>query len=156
MTDEKNFYTNNLAKAQKKGDAAEIAYWQDELDWFLDQKAKARAMGIKKPKVSQLNYEVQQGDSFFKVAERLYGDQRYAGALMDANPGVNMLKPGMKLRLPGEGAEMGLTAKNMERAREMQGLMKGSPQKPPFLKRRQCVPYVCRERLRTARPASFH
>ena len=61
MTDEKNFYTNNLAKAQKKGDPDEIAYWQGELDWYLAQKARARARGIRKPKVSKLNYEVKAG-----------------------------------------------------------------------------------------------
>jgi hypothetical protein len=47
-------------------------------------------------------YTVKSGDSWFKIAGRIYGDQRMAGELARMNNGVNMLQPGMVLRLPNQ------------------------------------------------------
>ncbi|KAA3643418.1 MAG: hypothetical protein DWQ07_23175 [Chloroflexi bacterium] len=45
-------------------------------------------------------YDVVAGDSFFSVASEVLGDARLAGALLEANPNVYVLRPGMVLDLP--------------------------------------------------------
>lgn len=45
-------------------------------------------------------YTVRAGDSWFKIAGQVYGDQRYAEQLAMANGDVDVLQPGMLLRLP--------------------------------------------------------
>lgn len=50
-------------------------------------------------------YQVKSGDSWFKIARNVFGDQRMAGALMDANPGVNLLVQGQVLHLPDQPSE---------------------------------------------------
>jgi len=44
-------------------------------------------------------YTVAGGDNYFTLAEKLYGSQRFAGLLMDANGG-RALRPGMVLSVP--------------------------------------------------------
>jgi len=48
-------------------------------------------------------YKVQAGDSWFRIAEEIYGDQRYAEQLAAANGGVSMLHPGMTINTPAFG-----------------------------------------------------
>ncbi len=50
--------------------------------------------------MSQTTYTVQPGDNFYTIAQKLYGSQRYAGLLLDANPGIYALHPGMELDVP--------------------------------------------------------
>ncbi|HRN50548.1 MAG TPA: Ig-like domain-containing protein [Anaerolineales bacterium] len=45
-------------------------------------------------------YSVQAGDNWFSIAEKIYGNQRMAGQLIDANGGVSMLQPGQTIALP--------------------------------------------------------
>ena len=50
--------------------------------------------------MSQTTYTVLSGDNFYTIAQKLYGSQHYAGLLLDANPGVSVLQPGMELDVP--------------------------------------------------------
>jgi len=45
-------------------------------------------------------YKVKAGDNYFTIAEELFGDQRFAGYLIRANPGINVLHPGIVLKVP--------------------------------------------------------
>lgn len=45
-------------------------------------------------------YTVLPSDNFYTIAQKLYGSQRYAGLLLDANPGISALHPGMELDVP--------------------------------------------------------
>ena len=45
-------------------------------------------------------YKVQPGDSWARIAGKLFGDQRMLGELQRANGGVGGLKPGMMLNVP--------------------------------------------------------
>ena len=56
-------------------------------------------------------YQVKAGDNWFSIAEKIYGDQRMAGMLMEANSDISVLQQGQTLHLPampdlaaGEGA----------------------------------------------------
>lgn len=46
------------------------------------------------------NYTVQTGDSWAKIAGKIYGNQRMFKELMAANPNLKFLRPGQKLKLP--------------------------------------------------------
>ena len=50
-------------------------------------------------------YSVEAGDSFFSVAGDVLGDMRLAGALIEANPNVYVLHPGMEINLPDGDTE---------------------------------------------------
>ena len=45
-------------------------------------------------------YQVLSGDNWFSIAQKLYGDQRMVGDLIDSNPGIRALMQGQVLRLP--------------------------------------------------------
>jgi phage tail protein X len=45
-------------------------------------------------------YKVKQGDSWERIAGKVYGDQRQFLNLLNANPGIQMLKKGMTINLP--------------------------------------------------------
>lgn len=45
-------------------------------------------------------YTVRGGDSWSRIAKRIYGDSRMMGELMRANPDIFHLHPGQKLRIP--------------------------------------------------------
>ena len=45
-------------------------------------------------------YKVKAGDNYFTIAEELFGDQCFAGYLIRANPGINVLHPGIVLKVP--------------------------------------------------------
>ena len=45
-------------------------------------------------------YTVKPGDSWFRIAGNVYGDQRMAGALQAANSNISVIKTGQTLRLP--------------------------------------------------------
>ncbi len=50
-------------------------------------------------------YTVKPGDSWAKIAGKVYGDQRMFQEIMKANPNIRVLQPGMKLRLPSKVAK---------------------------------------------------
>lgn len=50
-------------------------------------------------------YTVKPGDSWFRIAGILYGDQRMAGELQAMNAGIDVLQPGMKIKIPDKPAE---------------------------------------------------
>lgn len=58
------------------------------------------SLGTKPPKNKKQKggYTVQAGDNYFTIAEKLFGNQRYAGLLISANGG--MLRPGDVIRVP--------------------------------------------------------
>lgn len=77
------------------------------------KKLKITELGTKppkKPKITELEtkppknkkqkggYTVQAGDNYFTIAEKLFGNQRYAGLLISANGG--MLRPGDVISVP--------------------------------------------------------
>lgn len=48
----------------------------------------------------KITYIVKSGDNFYTIAQDLFGSQRFAGMLIDANPGTNALRPGMEITIP--------------------------------------------------------
>lgn len=70
----------------------------------LDAPPKPKFQEGTKPPKTQKNktpkggYTVQAGDNYYTIAEKLYGNQRYAGILISANGG--MLRPGDVISVP--------------------------------------------------------
>ena len=91
----KTFYQGQVHKARRRGDAEGAAYWQSEMDAWIERKRKLGKAG----KHAE-SYQVQAGDNLFKLAEQVYGDQSYVTLLLAANPALGMLQPGMELMLP--------------------------------------------------------
>lgn len=52
------------------------------------------------------SYRVGLGDSYYRIAGRVYGDQSMAGMLMAANRDKPNLQPGMRLRIPKPNMRM--------------------------------------------------
>lgn len=61
---------------------------------------KARGDAAYERALSKKTYTIKSGDSPFSVAEKLYGDDRYAVDLLNANPGVYTFQPGMVIHAP--------------------------------------------------------
>lgn len=59
--------------------------------------AKKILRGVMRPKVTT----VRKGDSFYSIAGRELGNQRFFEQVIAANPGITDLQPGMRLRIPG-------------------------------------------------------
>ena len=104
---EKNILWNQLLKAKKAGDLEEVARLEAEIEAFKLAKAEERTGRKQYPK--KKTYNVVSGDNWFSIAEEIYGDQRYAGLLMDANPGIEILQPGMVLETPNFAVPPGQT-----------------------------------------------
>ena len=80
-----------------------MAYTQLNGPLPLDAPPKPKfreSLGTKPPKNKKQKggYTVQAGDNYFTIAEKLYGNQRYAGLLISANGG--MLRPGDVISVP--------------------------------------------------------
>lgn len=54
--------------------------------------------------LDEREYPVRYGDTFEVIAYRLYGDETQAAAIRAANPDVDKLRSGMRLRLPEPGS----------------------------------------------------
>jgi hypothetical protein len=61
-------------------------------------------------------YTVKSGDSWARIAGRVYGDQRMFAALMRANRGILVLRPGMVIDLPEPQANPYVGPADIERA----------------------------------------
>jgi hypothetical protein len=92
---EKNVLFNALLKAQNEGNLEEVERLKQEIEQLRQERAAAATGKAKKN-----SYTVQAGDSWYSIAGALYGDQRYAGLLMQANGGFHTLQPGETLVLP--------------------------------------------------------
>lgn len=96
----KNDYVNELRKAQKAGDEQGAGYWQSQIDALTKERGDA-AFGRAAAKNRKKNaYQVKSGDNWFSIAEQIYGDQRMAGLLMEANAGISVLHQGQVVYLP--------------------------------------------------------
>ncbi|MDH5508077.1 MAG: LysM peptidoglycan-binding domain-containing protein, partial [Anaerolineae bacterium] len=87
---------NAKQKALARGDMDEAARLDAEITALQTERSDAAYARSQ----SKSTYVVKAGDSWFKIAEALYGDQRMAGALMDANSDFQYLEAGMEIHLP--------------------------------------------------------
>ena len=88
----KNDYINELRKAQKAGDEQGATYWQSQIDALTKQRGDAAYARERNRKRN--SYLVQSGDNWFSIAEQIFGDQRMAGLLIEANAGISVLHQG--------------------------------------------------------------
>ncbi|MCW5875921.1 MAG: LysM peptidoglycan-binding domain-containing protein [Anaerolineales bacterium] len=65
--------------------------------WELNQQVKEAAG---QTQVGGGSYTVQKGDSWYSIAGEVYGNQRMAGQLAEANGGASLLHPGQVIKLP--------------------------------------------------------
>lgn len=86
-------------------------------------KSPRQGLGNKPPRAKKQKggYTVQGGDNYFALAEQLYGSQRYAGLLMEANGG-RPLRPGDIINVPKtdqSATEVNFSPRAMEQARNL-------------------------------------
>lgn len=74
-------------------------------------------------------HTVKQGQSWFSIAGEVYGDQRYAGELANANPDINTLKAGQVIKLPNPAMQAAIDAGRRKRAADIDGKTLG-PARP--------------------------
>jgi hypothetical protein len=70
-------------------------------------------------------YQVEIGDDFMKISEKLYGDPSFFGDLIEANPALDKLYPGLVITLPDEDPRV-------SRHRRWEGRRKGTDTQKPL------------------------
>lgn len=71
----------------------------------------------------KLTYTVKPGESFYSIAQKVLGSQRFAGMLIEANPNIVSLRPGMEIDLPDisglDGETVFFSQNTFERGQKM-------------------------------------
>jgi hypothetical protein len=86
----------SIHRAQREGRTEDAYDLEQELITLKKQRGDAAW-------ARKHTYVVQPGDSYFSIAGSELGDERWAAALHDANPGLDHLTPGMEIILPQTG-----------------------------------------------------
>lgn len=72
------------------------------LDWYYEVQGKKPPTGS--------SYQVSPGDNWFTISQKVFGTQANAANIVQANPGVYSLKPGMRLNVPSNKKKDGPVA----------------------------------------------
>lgn len=111
MAGEKNYFLNELRKAERRGDTEAVAYWQAQIDRLTKFRGDFAAGVATLPGTLPEDYTVRQGDSPASIAKMLYGDERAMFDIIAANPDVfkydpstgtytTIIHPGQTLNIP--------------------------------------------------------
>jgi hypothetical protein len=85
----------SINRARREGRTADAAKLERELAQLKKERGDAAW-----ERANKKTYRVNAGDSYFSIAARQLGDERWVQALLAANPGIDRLRPGMEIRLP--------------------------------------------------------
>ena len=82
-------------------------------------------------------YTVKSGDSFFRIAGRVLGNQRFFEAIMAANPGVTNLRAGQTITIPNVDTskadrDIVVSQGGIARAAQIGGVLKAAGSEDPF------------------------
>src|SRR3990167_9698193 len=84
-----------IRRAGREGNSALVRDLSRQLNELTEARGNAAYLrGI----TSNKKYKVESGESWFSIAKKLYGDERYAFMLLQANPNINRLYTGLNIR----------------------------------------------------------